>query len=383
MRRLAAFLFSVLLNSFAHGQNPVLKGDSLVLIEHELKKINKNINFTIAPGPEFGTSQKLGFLVVPMIVYNIDKSDHLSPPSSSALMVYFDLYGSWQLAAKQSLYWNKNKWRAFITAGGGHMKMKFFGVGKDREIISNDPSNYCWVLADGGAVSANCYRKIFASLYGGLEYLYESSTLRGEDDNSIEALKLSGITSGETVRESILIPAFIWDSRDNIFWSVKGYYAGLSLQLSNAIFFSSKNYNVITGWANGYHKLIPGSSRLTLAWHAYMQIGWGDMPYNRYAIYTRGDDATGYTRGKYVDRSEITAQTELRYDIWKFIGAGAYLGTGKTFPSFEVFGQSVWLHFGGLRAYLNVIPSRNIRILLDMAFARKDLGFYLGIGQGF
>jgi hypothetical protein len=33
--------------------------------------------------------------------------------------------------------------------------------------------------------------------------------------------------------------------------------------------------------------------------------------------------------------------------------------------------------------YVNIIPSRNIRVRLDLAIARKDVGFYVGIGQGF
>jgi hypothetical protein len=92
---------------------------------------------------------------------------------------------------------------------------------------------------------------------------------------------------------------------------------------------------------------------------------------------------TGYTRGKYVNSSESSIQAELRYEVWKFISCGGYIGTGKVYPSLEVFGQSVWLHFGGLRVYANVIPSRNIRLKLDLAVARKDWGFYIGIGQAF
>jgi hypothetical protein len=91
----------------------------------------------------------------------------------------------------------------------------------------------------------------------------------------------------------------------------------------------------------------------------------------------------GYTRGKYVNKSEISIQSELRYDLWKFIALGGYFGTGKTFQETNLAWKSVWLHFGGLRTYLNIIPSRNIRLRLDFAIARKDVGFYLGIGQGF
>ena len=187
----------------------------------------------------------------------------------------------------------------------------------------------------------------------------------------------------EPLTESVMAPIFVWDNRDNIFWSVKGYYAGMNLQFANKLLFNSDDYGIFSGFVNGYHSLPRITNGLTLAWHFFIQKGWGKLPYLRYASYGQGDDVTGYTRGKYVNYAEVTVQTELRYEVWKFISCGGYMGTGKVCSSFEVFGQSAWLHFGGLRAYFNIIPSRNIRLRLDCAIARKDWGFYIGIGQGF
>ena len=125
------------------------------------------------------------------------------------------------------------------------------------------------------------------------------------------------------------------------------------------------------------------NNRLILAWHFYFQSSWGDLPYRVYANYCRGDNATGYTGGKYVNFSELSAQTEIRYDLWKYIALGGYIGTGKIFTTYNVFGQSAWLNFTGLRLYINIIPYRNIRLKLEAAKGRKDYGFYIGIGQGF
>jgi hypothetical protein len=87
----------------ARSQNPIISHDSIVFVEKTLKKVSKNVNFTIVPGPVIGTTQKLGFAVLPMVVYNLNKKDTISPPSSTAVMIYFDFYGSWATAIKQSL----------------------------------------------------------------------------------------------------------------------------------------------------------------------------------------------------------------------------------------------------------------------------------------
>jgi len=386
-RRLKCFclfigLFITSTAGFIQAQEPIVSGDSLLLVENTFKKVSKNANFTILPGPVYNSSNRLGFMILPVLVYNLRKEDKLSPPSSTALMIYFDLNGSWMLAARQNLFWNQDKWRASLFAGYGEFRAKFFGVGRDTMIINNNDSNYVWSRLNGFNANMTCYRKIISQFYGGLQYIYSSTNLNGTDSISAAKIEQQGLTVGKST-ENILIPSLIWDNRDNIFWTVKGYYASLTLQLANAILFSSSSYSILTGFVNGYHKILPDNNRLTLAWHVYTQLGWGTLPYTRMAIFGRGDNTTGYTRGKYVNNSEITAQAEIRYDVWKFIGVGGYIGTGKIFSTFETFGQSVWLTFGGARFYVNVLPTRNLRLRLDIAVGRKDFGVYVGVGQAF
>lgn len=373
-------LFSFILP--VHGQFPIIKHDSIVFVENTLKKVSKGVNFTIIPGPVDGPAQKIGFAVLPMLVYDLSKKDTLSPPSSTALLIYFDFYGSWIVAMKQSFYWNDNKWRAFLTMGAGNVQQKFFGIGRDTLILSNNASNYVWTHQEGGDISLSCYRKIYLGLYGGLEYRYNMNNFVGSNTTSDSILHESGIPVGK-IQESAFVPSLVWDSRNDVYWTTKGFYATISFQFANNLFGSSKDYSVVAGWVNGYHSLLHRSNKLILAWHLYTQSGWGELPFIRYAIYGQGDEATGYTRGKYVDRSEVTLQAELRTEVWKFISMGVYGGTGKLFPSYNAFGKSVWLHFGGVRLYLNIIPSRNIRFMLDGALGRMDWGVYVGLGQAF
>ena len=377
-----SLIFLVCSITFVAGQPTHGLPDSIGFVEKTLKKVNKNVNFTIVPGPTFGATQKLGFAVLPMIVYNLKKADTVSPPSSTAILFYFDFNGSWVTAVKQSLYWNQNKWRAFVSTGVGDMQLKYYGIGRDTAIINNDDSNYVWTSQRDLDVVVTCFRKIYRGLYGGLECRYSMYNFTGKDSASTAELEQSDVSTGD-LSQFTVVPTFVWDNRDNIFWSLKGYYASLNLQYSNKIFFNSSNYTIVAGFVNGYHNLLKHSTRLTLAWHFYTQSAWGVLPYRAYANYCRGDDATGYTGGKYVNFSEATVQTELRYDLWKFIALGGYVGTGKIFPTYSVFGQSAWLHFTGVRLYLNIIPYRNIRLKLEAAKGRKDWGVYIGIGQGF
>lgn len=377
------FLFNTILTTGVFGQTPIIQGDSLVVIEESLKKISKNIDFTFAPGPVYGATEKLGLAVLPMIIYNLSEDDTISPPSSTSLLVYFDFHGSWQLGAKQSFYWSENNWRAFVAMGTGVMNRRFYGVNRDTALINNDSDNFFWMNDRTTLLSVSCFRRVFSGLYGGLEYAYNRHLTREESYFENDAMLDSGIEPGEVMEESIFIPTLVWDDRDNIFWTTKGYYANLSLQFPEKLIVNTENFGSISGWLSGYHSLLKDKADLTFAWFLYFQKGWGDLTYFQQAAYGEGDNAKGYRHGKYLNQSELSTQVEVRRDIWKFVSMGGYFGTGKTFESKASFGESVWLHFGGLRTYINILPSRDIRLRLDFALARKDSGFYFGIGQGF
>jgi len=372
----------ILLYHTGWGQKKIISGDSLLLIESTLKKINLKPNFTVIPGPVYNSSTQLGFAVIPMVVYNLNKKDTITPPSSTAALFYFDLYGSWMVAAKQNFYWNRNKWRAIITAGYGDLRSKFYGVSQDSVVIGNSTDNYVWMSDRTFLFSATCYRKIAGGFYGGLEYSYGNIYQNGKDSAASERMKRDSVLVGHDI-QSMLNPTFVWDNRNNLFWTTKGYYAELNLRNSNTLFLSSRTFFVVEAFVNGYHCLLRKSERLSLAWRFYVQGCWGDVPYNQLANYGETDGFRGYTSGKYVNRSKVNLQAELRYDIWKFIAVSGFIGTGKVFDHLADFGQAVWLPAGGVGIYLNVIPSRNLRAYLNFAVAREDYGVYVGLGQSF
>ncbi|MCX6277982.1 MAG: BamA/TamA family outer membrane protein [Bacteroidetes bacterium] len=363
-------------------QNKIISGDSLLLIEKTLEKLDRKINFTVIPGPVYNSSTQLGFAVIPMLVYNLDKADTVTPPSSTSALLYFNTHWSWMFSIKQNLYWDHNKWRAIISFGYGNLKSKFFGAENDSMVINNNTDNYGWISDKTLFVTATCYRKIAGGFYGGLEYSYSSILQQGADSASTSRMLKNNVHVGNDIT-SILSPTFVWDNRDDLFWSTKGYYAGLNFRNASNLFFSSRDFLVIEAFLNGYHCLSKKSKRLTLAWRLYIQGCWGDVPYIHLAKYGEGDDFRGYTGGKYVNRSKANLQAELRYDIWKFIAVSGFLGTGKTFGNIANFGQSVWLPSAGIGIYLNVIPTRNIRAYINFAIAREDYGIYVGLGQAF
>lgn len=363
-----------------HAQQKIIDGDSIVIVEKVLKKMNKNMNFVVVPGPAYNSSSNLGFAILPMVTYNLSKNDSLSPPSSTSALIYFDFYGSWFLAARQNLYFKNNKWRMISSMGYGNLKSKFFGIGRDTAVVKNN--QYVYISQKTFFFMLSGYRQIFSHFYGGLEYSYLNVDLQGSDSSASEVIRKAEVPNG-THTESQLSPSFVWDNRDDIFWSSKGFYATLNMHLANHVFFGDHDYFLVNAFVNGYHCLLPSSKKLILAWRLYFQGSWGNVPYYQLADYSKGDGYRGYTPGKYVNRSEVNAQLEIRYDVWKFICITGFIGNGKIFKDLRTFGQSIWLPSGGVGLYLTLIASRNIRMGLNFAVSRHDYGIYVGLNQAF
>ncbi|MCK9205178.1 MAG: BamA/TamA family outer membrane protein [Bacteroidales bacterium] len=381
MKRFTVALILLFIScSAVRAQNKIIAGDSLVFIEKTLKKVNKNFNFTVLPGPVYNSSNQLGFAVMPMLVYRMDKNDTLSPTSSTSALLYANFYPSWMAGIKQNFYWDRDRWRAILTIGYGHIHQKFYGIGRDTAVVHNE--KFVWADEETFYFSATCYRKIVGGLYGGLEYNYSNILLTGIDSAATAEINNKGIATGRYI-SSLITPTFVWDNRNNIYFTTKGYYAMVNLKYSDKIFQSCRNYFVITAFLSGYHSLLPQNKRLTLAWRFYFKGTWNDVPYSEMPDYSGSDAVLGYTPGKYVNFYEVNTQAELRYDLWKFIGIAGFGGTGKVFSSPGTFGHSVWLPFGGIGVYVNVIPYQNLRMRFNVAVARDDWGFYIGLGQLF
>lgn len=373
-------VFLSLAGGSAIAQKNLISGDSLLVFEKTLKKINKNFHFTIIPGPTGNSSTQFGFAILPMFVYDINQSDTLSPPSSTSALFFFNLYGSWLVALQQSLFWDDNKWRAVVSIGFGDLRSKYFGVYNGTELINN--KDYSWMDSREAIVTVTCYRKIYSGLFGGLEFLYHYVGQKGDDSLASEKMKADGVVVGDESL-TLFIPTFVWDNRDNIFWSTKGFYARLNIHTSRIFFGSSRDFAIINGFVCGYHKLLKHNDRLILAWRFQYQESWGNVPYFWLSNYGYGDNVRGYTSGKYVNYSKMNLQAELRFDVWKFINLAGFVSIGKVFGHLSDFGSSIWLPSTGLTLYLNVIPSQKIRAWITGAIGNGDWGVYVGLKQAF
>lgn len=117
------------------------------------------------------------------------------------------------------------------------------------------------------------------------------------------------------------------------------------------------------------------------------QILWdntvGNAPFYDMPTYGGADKVRGVLAGRYVDKSSITAQLELRSQLFWVVGAAAFIGIGDVAPTFKQHSLSNSMIAGGagLRAYLNAKGGVIGRI--DVGFSEWGTGVYVSFAEAF
>jgi hemolysin activation/secretion protein len=110
------------------------------------------------------------------------------------------------------------------------------------------------------------------------------------------------------------------------------------------------------------------------------QVGGGDLPVH--ALATLGGNRTmrGYPQDRFLDKTMIVSNVEVRFPIfWRF-GGIAGIDAGKVWSSAGMVDLHnwPWNYVVGLRFYMDTFVVRG-----DVGVSKETTGFYLNFGQLF
>ncbi len=176
--------------------------------------------------------------------------------------------------------------------------------------------------------------------------------------------------------------AWVWDSRDNIFYPTTGhlhriYLAGFAKDLG-----SSYDFNRFEIDLRQYFPLDPEKKQLIAA-QLYTDMSRGEPPFYRLPALGGSKIMRGYKSGSLRDRNYIAAQMEFRTHVWWRLGAVAFLGVGDVANEFGDFkiGEIKPSLGIGLRYVFNQTEGINLRA--DLGFGEDTNGLYISVEEAF
>lgn len=176
--------------------------------------------------------------------------------------------------------------------------------------------------------------------------------------------------------------ARVWDSRDNIFYPLKG-----RLLRAEALFFSRafassfdfNRYRLDLRW----YQAVNAERRQVFAMQLYGEYAGGQPPLYQLPALGGSGLMRGYKSGVQRDRLLVAGQAEYRAHLWWRLGAAVFAGIGEVASGFGDLGwRSLKPSYGGgLRILFNRTEGVNLRA--DFGFGADSSGLYFAIEEAF
>ena len=274
--------------------------------------------------------------------------------------------GTWAAFAGHSGSWRDDRLQTLVGGIYGSINLDFFGIGEGP--LNENPIRYELEPA-GGLVQAR-YRVGRSPMQLGLAYGFATIDASFEDDVLPE-----GITADE--RESRiggLVPAVIFDSRDNVFTPTRGLYGQLESSIFAEAFGGTSNFERVNATALVY---LPLSRTVFLGARGEAAFSFDDVPfYVRPYISLRGAPVL-----RYMGEHAASLEIEARWQFWRRVSAVGFAGAGIAWVATGELesDQSIVTGGGGLR--YEIARRYGLHMGIDAAWGPDESAIYVQFGS--
>ncbi len=331
----------------------------------------KRYSFVPLPLVYFTPETRWGFGVGSFLSFRFKNQTQVVPPSQMQIGFAYTLEKQLLAYLPFQLFVKDGKVKLYGELGYYKYVYRYFGNGS--ESLESDEEIY---KVDYPRVRLNALYRVHPKIFTGVRYFM--------DDYKIQEIATDGLLATQDIlgNKGGLISAFgvvaNYDSRDDVFYPVRGGLVELSFLTNSKSFGSDFEFKKIFLDASRYFNF--GKNNI-LALNIYSETTFGDAPFNQLSQLGGTKRMRGFLEGRFRDDHFLTFQSEYRFPIfWKI--KGAIFGSVASVGSQEDGFQKTFFAYGfGIRIGISKIEKINLR--LDYGFGKNTSGFYLTFGEAF
>ncbi|HXC04064.1 MAG TPA: BamA/TamA family outer membrane protein [Bacteroidia bacterium] len=341
---------------------------------HKVGSIFKDKSFVIAPElgrkPETGVLGGLFWLQVFKLSKNPDSTQRKSNTES-----YIDYTEKRQLLAqvKNNLIF-KNE-RFFLKGENFYNKFpdQYWGVGNETPLSNQQSVSYDLI-----SINQRLLGRISTRYFLGLIYQYINlSNVTYAKGSPMDTSHVSGSMGAKASGMGF---DFLYDSRDNILNSYKGFFLEVSSVFNQKAFGGDHYYN---NYTIDLRDFLNFGGRKVLAIQGLVNYNTGDVPFREMAQIGGDMMMRGYYFGRFRDKLMLAAQAEYRFPVWKWIGLTAFVSAGEVAPNFAGLDWDA-IHFtGGLCLRIMINKTERLNMGIDSGIGQNTSGLYFNSGEAF
>jgi hypothetical protein len=249
----------------------------------------------------------------------------------------------------------------------------FFGIGstsryEDREFYTQEPFEIKTTLSRG--FSPHVIART------GLKYI-SIRNYNFEESSRLRQLPPS-LNSG-TVRYTAISAGMRYDTRDSYINPSRGHVVNAEVEFAPDISLNNVAFTFVNVSLQNYMVLF--YPKTVLAMRLKMKsVSGDDLPVQVLIPAGGNNSIRGYSQNRFLERSSVTANIEMRFPIyWRFGGVIGYDAGTVARSVGDILDNTIFTSpVAGLRFYMDTFVVR-----VDAGFSRETMGFYFNFGQVF
>lgn len=250
----------------------------------------------------------------------------------------------------------------------------FYGIGNNTLISNRETYGF-----DFFNILLNAQRKTLGKYFvGGRLFLEHTDMYDIQPGGYFDSVEITGEAGGLNTG---LGPWITYDTRDNIYFPVKGMIANISAVAHTRYLGSAYDY---MHYEFEYSKFIKIFKNDVFAFNAYVECVPGEAPFNRLAALGGDKNMRGHFEGRYRDVNYATLQAEYRSTIWKYFGVTIFGGIGEVAPTLQDFSLSGLKYSYGIGGRLFIVPEDKVSLRVDYGMdGEGNDGVYITFREAF
>jgi hypothetical protein len=330
---------------------------------------------TLAYAPE--TRWELGFSMLVVYYAKGDVRNRLSEINGFSFYTLENQYGFW---FDHALYSDEDKFFFLGKIRIQSFPLLYHGIG------FNTPINYtARVDANQIIIRERVLRKVAKNFFIGFETEFNRLSRVSFNPSRFES-RIDMPLGSDGSTNIGLGAGLVYDNRHNVLNVRNGTFAEAALLRFHKSMLSHYDFTTLVTDFRIFRPIT--GKNVIFAAQTFSQFNFGDVPFNQLALLGGESLMRGYYLGRYRDRKQVAAQTEIRFlplplGFTNRLGAAVFGGVGNVFSSFDTFTtrQMIWSGGAGLRFL--VFPKKDIYTRFDVAFTNEKPGFYFFVGEAF
>lgn len=250
----------------------------------------------------------------------------------------------------------------------------FFGIGNttidsNKERFDNDFFN----------ALINVQRRFYPSFYAGIKTFIEHTHIYDIDSGGIFYTQdIPGEAGGWNTGLGLWLT---YDTRDNIYFPMKGSYLDVAAVPHESWLGSNYNYMDYTLEYSQFKRIMKDDA---LGVNFYGKFLPGDPPFNRMAELGGDTHMRGNYEGRFRDKNYLTLQGEYRITFLKYLGITVFGGLGEVADRFSNFSTEGLKYSIGAGGRLFIVPEDKVSIRIDYGFGSDGMqGLYVSFREAF